>query len=204
VTWQIRIARGEALDLPPEAALTPRGHALECRIYAEDPDGGFAPSPGRITGLRVPDGPGIRHDGGVEVGADVPVFYDPLLSKLIAWGRDRTEAIVRMQRALDEYDVRGIETTVPFFRWMLAQREFLDAAFHTRHLDEVLHTRTRASFTEHTPAEEEAAAIVAALLPRVSEQVGLTPVPGRRSTGEAPPSSVDGWARTARLEALRT
>src|SRR5262249_22342631 len=86
VQWQIRIARGEKLALDPEALLTPRGHAIECRIIAEDPDAGFMPSPGHITQLRVPSGPGIRDDGGAESGATVPIFYDPMVSKLVAWG----------------------------------------------------------------------------------------------------------------------
>src|SRR5688500_2701386 len=120
VEWQIRIARGERLTIDPAAAVTPRGHAIECRIYAEDPDAGFMPSPGRITGLRVPDGPGIRDDSGAEAGGDVPIFYDPLISKLAVWGTERPQAIARMQRALDEYVVRGIRTSIPFFRWILS------------------------------------------------------------------------------------
>ena len=86
VQWQIRVARGERITLDPAALLQPRGHAIECRVYAEDPDAGFLPSPGRISGLRVPDGPGIRDDSGTEAGAEVPIFYDPLISKLVAWG----------------------------------------------------------------------------------------------------------------------
>ena len=97
VRWQIRIARGERLDLDPERLLAPHGHAIECRIYAEDPDAGFMPSPGRISALRVPAGPGIRDDSGAEAGADVPIFYDPMISKLVAWAkrspaRDRADA----------------------------------------------------------------------------------------------------------------
>ena len=98
VEWQIRVARGERITLDPEALLQPGGHAIECRVYAEDPDAGFLPSPGRISGLRVPDGPGIRDDSGTEAGADVPIFYDPLISKLVAWGTDRPHAIARMRQ----------------------------------------------------------------------------------------------------------
>ena len=89
VQWQIRIARGERLDLDPEALLAPKGHAIECRIYAEDPDNKFLPSPGRILALRVPAGPGIRDDSGAAAGLDVPIFYDPMISKLVAWAEDR-------------------------------------------------------------------------------------------------------------------
>src|SRR5262249_2517578 len=93
VKWQIRIARGERLDLAPDRVSLPSGHAIECRIYAEDPDNGFLPSPGRIVQLRVPGGPGIRDDSGATAGLEVPIFYDPLVSKLIAWAEDRPATI---------------------------------------------------------------------------------------------------------------
>ena len=121
VHWQIRIAQGERLDIDPEHALTPRGHAIECRIYAEDPDLGFMPSPGTIRGLRPASGPGIRDDGGVGAGYTVPVFYDSLIAKLISWASSRDEAIARMARALGEYQVLGIRTTIPFFLWLMRQ-----------------------------------------------------------------------------------
>jgi acetyl-CoA carboxylase biotin carboxylase subunit len=163
VQWQIRIARGERLDLDATTVLVPRGHAIECRIYAEDPDAGFIPSPGRITALRVPDGPGIRDDSGAEAGSEVPIFYDPLVSKLAAWGIDRPQAIARMQRALREYQVRGIRTTVPFFTWMLQQPAFVQAAFHTAYLDELLQQRQGTPFVTADPSLEEVAAMVMAL-----------------------------------------
>ena len=124
VQWQIRIARGERLDIDPERALTPHGHAIECRIYAEDPDLGFMPSPGLIRGLRPASGPGIRDDGGVGVGYTVPVFYDSMIAKLVAWGGSRPEAIARMRRALREYQVLGIKTTIPFFLWLMRQPDY--------------------------------------------------------------------------------
>ncbi len=89
VRWQIRIAQGERLDLDPARLLSPLGHAIECRIYAEDPDNGFLPSPGRIAQLRAPGGPGVRDDSGASAGLDVPIFYDPMISKLVAWAEDR-------------------------------------------------------------------------------------------------------------------
>ena len=121
VHWQIRIARGERLDIDPVRALTPLGHAIECRIYAEDPDQGFMPAPGLIRALRPASGPGIRDDGGVNAGYAVPVYYDSMIAKLVAWGGSRDDAIARMSRALDEYQVLGIRTTIPFFVWLMRQ-----------------------------------------------------------------------------------
>ena len=148
VRWQIRIARGERLDVDPEAVLAPIGHAIECRVYAEDPDNNFLPSPGRIGHLRTPAGPGIRDESGTGAGLDVPIFYDPLISKLVAWAEDRPQAIARMRRALGEYLVTGIKTTLPFFGWLLAQPEFLEGRFHTTYLDDVLKARNGRPFGE--------------------------------------------------------
>jgi acetyl-CoA carboxylase biotin carboxylase subunit len=189
VTWQIRLARGERLDLGPDTLLAPRGHAIECRIYAEDPDAGFMPSPGRIHGLRVPSGPGIRDDGATDEGGEVPIFYDPLISKLAAWGEDRPAATARMARALREYEVLGIKTTVPFFRWLLAQPAFLEARFHTAYLDEVLQQRQGKPFAIAEEDVEEIAAVAAALHGLAS--------PARPQVAES------AWKKTARLEGLR-
>ena len=203
VAWQIRIARGEPLTLDAAAALTPVGHAIECRIYAEDPDAGFMPSPGRITGLRVPDGPGIRDDSGVEPGGEVPIFYDPLISKLIAWGADRPQAIARMQRALREYEVRGIRTSLDFFRWMLRQPAFLRADVHTGLLDELLQQRRGTSFSERDPSLEEVA-LVALAVHAASERSTRTG-PARSSSRSLPISSDRrvGWKSRGRIEGLR-
>ncbi len=195
VRWQIRIARGERFDLEPGRLLQPRGHAIECRIYAEDPDNNFLPSPGHILDLRPPAGPGIRDDSGVEAGQDVPIYYDPMISKLIAWAEDRPAAIDRMRRALGEYVVSGIRTTLPFFRWLLEQPAFLDGAFHTAYLDEVLAARNGAPFVEAPPAVEDVAVIAAVLRtvlsPGVSSDAGNpAPAPGR-------------WKSQARAEGLR-
>jgi acetyl-CoA carboxylase biotin carboxylase subunit len=163
VQWQIRIARGERLTVPADQLLTPRGHAIECRVYAEDPNAGFLPSPGLITALRIPSGPGIRDDGWAESGTEVPVFYDPLISKLITWGEDRPHAIARMRRALLEYEVRGIHTSLPFFHWMLRQPAFEAAEFHTEFLDELLQRRGSEGFSDIDPSLEEVAAIAACI-----------------------------------------
>src|SRR6185312_16218600 len=115
------------------------------------------PSPGRILQLRAPAGPGIRDDSGATAGLDVPIFYDPMISKLIAWAEDRPLAVARMRRALGEYIVAGIRTTVPFFMWLFEQPEFLESRFHTTYLDEVLKARNGASFVDASPAAEDIA-----------------------------------------------
>ncbi|HEX2165331.1 MAG TPA: acetyl-CoA carboxylase biotin carboxylase subunit, partial [Thermoanaerobaculia bacterium] len=123
VAWQIRIAGGEPL---PEwfERIEPRGHAVEVRLYAEDPFRGFAPSPGTIRRLRLPQGPGVRNDCGVDAGAEVTVHYDPMLAKLICWGDDREHALARLGRALAELRVDGIHSTAPLFAALLADPDF--------------------------------------------------------------------------------
>ena len=134
VQAQLRIAAGERLD-STQAAIPLRGAAIECRIYAEDPERGFLPSPGTITALALPAGPGIRHECGVEVGSVVSVHYDPLLAKIIAAGADRAEAIERLAAALDAYRVDGVRTTVPLHRRILTHPGFRAGAVHTRFLE---------------------------------------------------------------------
>jgi acetyl-CoA carboxylase biotin carboxylase subunit len=130
VREQITVAAGEPLSFT-QADVEWRGHAIECRVYAEDPENNFMPSPGRITFLRLPQGAGVRDDGGVYRGAEVSIYYDPMISKLAAWGRTRTEAIDRMRRALDEYEVGGIKTTLPFFREIVRDEEFIAGRLDT-------------------------------------------------------------------------
>ncbi|HEV7503003.1 MAG TPA: acetyl-CoA carboxylase biotin carboxylase subunit, partial [Vicinamibacteria bacterium] len=124
VKLQIAIAQGEPLPFA-QTDLAQRGHAIECRVYAEDASQGFLPSPGRILALRTPGGPGVRDDSGVYEGYDVPIHYDPLISKLVAWGPTRDEAVQRLRRAVAEYTVLGITTTLPFFARVLRDPEFL-------------------------------------------------------------------------------
>ena len=138
VQWQIRIARGERLTLDPEALLAPKTHAIECRIYAEDPENGFLPSPGRIQGLRVPHGPGVRDDSGAYEGGEVPIFYDPLISKLITWGDTREHALRRMRRALAEYEVRGIKTTIPLHLQIMDNPHFQRGDVDTGFIERVM------------------------------------------------------------------
>ncbi|MEO1087510.1 MAG: biotin carboxylase N-terminal domain-containing protein, partial [Acidobacteriota bacterium] len=123
VRAQIDIVRGRPLDARYDD-VEPRGHAIEVRLYAEDPFRNFAPSPGRLEILRWPDGPGIRVDAGVYEGAEIPIYYDPMIAKLIAWGEDRTQAIERLGRALSEMRLEGISTSTPLFELILADEDF--------------------------------------------------------------------------------
>jgi acetyl-CoA carboxylase, biotin carboxylase subunit len=126
----IRIAAGEPIGIRQDEVGI-HGWALECRIYAEDPQKGFAPSPGEILVYRPPGGPGVRNDSGVYPGAEISVYYDPMISKLICWGRDRSEAIARMRRALREFVVKGIKTSIPFHRAVMEHPVFLAGTFDT-------------------------------------------------------------------------
>jgi acetyl-CoA carboxylase biotin carboxylase subunit len=111
------------------------GHALECRIYAEDPDNRFLPTPGRIIGLRVPGGPWVRDESGMYEGMDVPIHYDPMLSKLVVWGSTRERCITRMTRALSEYSVKGIKTTIPFHARVMLNEKFIQGDIDTNFID---------------------------------------------------------------------
>ena len=193
VQWQLRIAQGERLTISPERALTPTAHAIECRIYAEDPDAGFMPSPGLVRALSVPGGPGIRDDRGVAPGFEIPMFYDSMISKLVVWGATRSEAIARLGRVLDEYRVVGVRTTVPFFQWLVRQPEFASAKFDTTYLDRVLAERRGRPFVEPTETDELDAAVAAAIAAWTRSH-------------RASAASTDGdslWRRAARQQGLR-
>src|SRR5262249_17833530 len=123
VRLQIEVASGARLPLT-QADVAPRGHAIEARVYAEDPERNFMPSPGRIQALRVPAGPFTRDDGGVYPGYTVPIYYDPMISKLSAWAPDRPQAIERLRRALAEYVVTGISTNLQYLRRVLDHDDF--------------------------------------------------------------------------------
>ena len=168
VQAQIRIAAGEKLTIRQEDVRM-LGHAVECRVYAEDPEKNFLPSPGKITKLRTPSGPGVRDDSGVYEGWEVPLFYDPMISKLATHGATREEAINRMQRALREYYVGGIRTTIPFFQEVLDDAEFrsgeIDTGFIARYFERravQYPDRQGAGSSEALTNEEIAAAMVAA------------------------------------------
>jgi acetyl-CoA carboxylase biotin carboxylase subunit len=190
VRLQIRIAEGEPLTLR-QADLAQRGHAIECRVYAEDPDQNFMPSPGRITALRAPGGPGVRDDSGVYEGYEVPVHYDSLLSKLVAWAETREAAIERMRRAVAEYRVLGIRTTLPFFERVLRHPAFvkgdLDTGFVARLLEES---------AQQTPPLD--VAIAAAAIAAYEERRRA------RSQGGGPAASGSAWSAAGRREAHAT
>lgn len=135
VKEQIAIAQGAKLGFSQEQVAL-RGHALECRIYAEDPDNGFLPSTGTLKSYVIPAGPGVRVDSGVVAGAEIPVYYDPMIAKLVVWGQDRAEAIRRMRRALEEYRVSGVETTIGFHRVIMDNAKFLAGDLSTSLLEE--------------------------------------------------------------------
>jgi acetyl-CoA carboxylase biotin carboxylase subunit len=163
VKLQIRIALGEPLPFRQED-LVQRGHAIECRVYAEDPDAGFLPSPGRITALRVPGGPGVRDDSGVVEGGEVPIHYDPLVSKLVVWAESREEALRRMRRAVSEYRVVGIKTTLPFFERVLSHPAFVAGEVDTSFVDAVL------GATNGRPARRVELAVAAAAIRALEER----------------------------------
>jgi acetyl-CoA carboxylase biotin carboxylase subunit len=130
VREQVRIAAGEPLGYG-QADISRRGHAIECRVYAEDPATGFLPSPGRIEVLRVPSGPGVRDDSGTYQGAEVSMSYDPLISKLCVWAPTRPLAVDRMRRALGEYVVGGIRTNLPFHLAVMDDVDFIRGDYDT-------------------------------------------------------------------------
>ncbi len=202
VQWQIRIARGERLTLEPKALLVPRGHAIECRITAEDPDNSFMPSPGHMTVLQVPSGPGIREDSNLESNAEISIYYDPLISKLVAWGEDRAQAIVRMRRALSEYQIVGVRTSVPFFLWMLNQSDFESVKFDTAYLDRLLLTRQGSAFLPPTTEDQEVASIAAALYMFLASDGGSKTISSDQKTRQQDRSSIN-WKTFARIEGVR-
>ncbi len=192
VQLQIRIAAGEALPFRQED-IRLRGHAIECRVYAEDPENNFAPSPGKITSLVEPSGPGIRIDSGIYQGWNVPMEYDPLLAKLIGYGETREQAIGRLKRALQEYSIGGIKTNLALFRGILRDQEFISGKANTGFL-----SRTTTHPQVSTDSDEETIAVIAAGIFKVmasSERSG--------NDGQKLNASPAEWKKTARSEGLR-
>jgi acetyl/propionyl-CoA carboxylase alpha subunit len=151
------------------------------------------PSPGLVRGLSVPGGPGIRDDRGVAAGFEIPMFYDSMISKLIVWGSTRREAIDRLGRALTEYRVVGVKTTVPFFEWLVRQPEFIDGRFDTTYLDGLLASRKGEPFVAPSEQDEHDASIAAAIATWMRSHRGAA----------APTADGSLWRSTARREGLR-
>ncbi|HVG09299.1 MAG TPA: acetyl-CoA carboxylase biotin carboxylase subunit [Thermoanaerobaculia bacterium] len=162
VQWQIRVAQGEPLG-PEFENVQPRGHAVEVRLYAEDPWQRFAPSPGRIELLRWPEGPGIRNDAGVYEGSEVSIHYDPMLSKLIVWAADRPRALDRLGRALAELRIEGIRTTKPLFQALLADPDFRSGNMDIAMLDRKLESGELQPPQQLEDVEDDLPLIAAAL-----------------------------------------
>ncbi len=218
VQEQFRVAAGLPLSFTQEQIVM-RGAAIECRISAEDPENRFLPATGTVQALQEPSGPGVRLDSGLYAGLQVPLFYDPLLSKLIVWGKDRPQAIARMSRALAEYHILGVRTTLPFARWLMEQPRFIAGDLSTDFVAEEWDTRKKAPLeaSETSEASEEEpvgshdgagtavptptqiAAIVGSLL--TDEQTEIEKL-RRRPVAETNGSG-SRWRDTGRKEALR-
>jgi len=193
VREQLRIARGVGMSIS-EWPMHPRGHAMECRITSEDPSNGFLPSTGRIDFLRVPAGPGVRWDAGVESGDEVTLYYDSLLGKLIVHAEDRASAIRRMLRALDELVLLGVSTNIGFFRRLLADREFAEGKVDIQFLD-----RRTDLLTPAPDAEADMRVAIAVALAEAERRARQKPSISPDANGDG----VDGWTHAGRVDALR-
>jgi len=192
VREQIRVAAGEKLAIKQKDVRW-KGSAIECRVYAEDPDRNFLPSPGRITRLRVPSGPGVRDDGGVYEGWEVPLFYDPMISKLATWGSTRAEAVARMKRALGEYQIGGIRTTIPFFLSVLDDEEFARGEIDTGYIARFLERQNAKAAANDGDDARIAAAIVAAI--DITKR-------SKANTSAAPAERMSKWKMAGRIASL--
>ena len=159
VKEQIKVARGEKLSFS-QSEIQMRGHAIEARVCAEDVTNNFLPDIGKLIHYKTPKGAGVRVDDGYEEGMDIPIYYDPLIAKLIVYGKDRTEAIERMKRAIDEYTIEGIQTTLPFCRFVMEHSAFTSGNFDTHFVEKYFSSDKIASFDED---ESEIAAVASAL-----------------------------------------
>jgi len=195
VKLQIRAADGEPLPFSQQD-IKLSGHAVECRLYAEDPNNQFFPSPGKILSRRTPSGPGIRLDDGVYEGFTVSTEYDPMLGKLISWGADRAEAIARLDRALGEHSVTGIKTNSVLLQSILRDPQFLSAEIYTRWLDERLAHLLAQKDSQERDAIAEDAATLAALL----HHLGATDAATESADAVETESR---WKRQARFEQVQ-
>jgi acetyl-CoA carboxylase biotin carboxylase subunit len=193
VKLQISVAAGESLPFA-QKELRQHGWALECRVYAEDPAAGFAPAPGKIQSMHLPDGPGIRVDAGVYAGAEVPIYYDPMICKLAAWGRDRDEAAARMRRALDEFTISGeLTTNLDFHRWLMRHPRFLNGDFDTGFISQ----EYQAPASGQNNDSARLAAIVAAAV------IASRDTNHANSASPTPAATESAWKTLGRIDALR-
>jgi acetyl-CoA carboxylase, biotin carboxylase subunit len=196
VREMVNVARGEKLAFAQDD-LTPRGAAIQCRVYAEDPSNGFLPSPGKITSLVTPSGPGVRDDGGAYPGAEISSYYDPLVSKLCVWAPTRERAVERMRRALSEYVVTGIRTNLAFHEKLFQHPEFIageyDTGFIERHRDALL------GYSKVPDADRDAVAVAIAIAAaRMESATGATSA----QTGETG-SRLSPWVSQHRAHTMR-
>ena len=197
VHLQIRIAQGEPLPFAQKDVRL-RGHAIECRVYAEDPANGFMPSPGRITRLLQPGGPGIREDCGIYEGWVVPMDYDPMLSKLIAFAPSREMAIARMLRALDEYVIGGIRTNLDLFRRILRDSDFRAARIDTGYLDRLIALDSRPVSDPPAAPGDAADAIV----PAIAAAAFFEATKATNGTHASAAAAARAWKAIARRESV--
>jgi len=197
--WQIKIASGEKLDFAQEN-IKPFGHALECRIYAEDYQNNFFPSTGLISLYREPGGPGVRVDSGVYEGFEISLYYDPLIAKLICWGQNREEAILRMSRALSEYQINGITTTIEFHQDVMQNEKFKKGEISTNFIQEEIYPKLK----EDKKINFEYLAVSAALADYLATKKVETEFIQNASTALAINGAVQSiWKRQARILSLR-
>ena len=194
VREQLQVATGQPLSFNQEEVRL-IGHAIECRVYAEDPDNNFLPSPGTITHLQEPAGPGIRIDSGVRLHSEVSIYYDPMIAKLVVWGQTRGEALDRLRRALDEYQVAGITTTLTFFRRVVRDKDFIAGTIDTSFISR-FNERRNSSNVDATPIVETDMAIIAAALHFAKLQ--------RQSSVPAVSTVSDRWRMSGRIAALNS
>jgi acetyl-CoA carboxylase biotin carboxylase subunit len=209
VQEQFRVAAGLPLSFTQDE-IELRGSAIECRISAEDPENHFLPATGTVQALSEPTGPGVRVDSGLYAGLQVPLFYDPLLAKLIVWGHDREQAISRMRRALDEYQIVGVRTTLPFSRWLMEHPRFIAADMSTDFIAEewearvqepaaVVATDKANGQSADALSDDQVAAIVGSLL--LQKQVEEERL--RRQATTSDETGTSRWREAARRDALR-
>ena len=194
VRLQIEVAAGAKLPFK-QSDLKQNGWAVECRIYAEDPAAGFVPAPGKIETLKFPEGPGVRNDAGVYAGAEVTMFYDPMISKLAVWGSSRMQAIERMRRALAEFQIAGeLTTNLDFHRWIMKHPRFLAGEFDTNFINQEWHP-------EAAPATEDLDRLAATVLAAHAAQTHQNHSNGQPAEAQGP--RVSPWKTRGRLGNLR-